>query len=369
MVVPGRLTTTRTTLDRTSSMRSQPASPAAASAPTIRFSSAPGQRRLQLSHGICGVGGPSPLDLDPARLKSVHPFDGRFDKSQAFEGGGDRPARDLLPGLVCDHEENTVEAQLMAGVHRGDEMADVHGIEGPTEDADSQGAAHRRSVASGRTGPETALSRVRASRESPAFTPAYAGAVSTTSDSLNKDLVDGTSQFTPGMPASVRVKPRPGTRPPGAASRQPNSPHGLTRPPTRKSWQSSPSNHPSSSLAKPAGSPAPWRRSPTAEPFSSRPGTAPSRSTTSQPMDPRQAQGHLADGCGAHLRLGGPGRKARAHRRTVRQATLVAHRAGRLLGAARLPRAHNQRRRPDTSRTGAGPSPHARALTTSRPRR
>ena len=89
----------------------------------------------------------------------------------------------------------------MAGVHRGDEVADVHGIECPPEDADSQGAAHRRSVASGRTGPETALSRVRAPRESPAVTPAYAGAVSTTSDSLNKDLVDGTSQFTPGMPS------------------------------------------------------------------------------------------------------------------------------------------------------------------------
>ena len=44
IVVPGRFTTTRTTFERTSSIRSQLSSPAAASAPTIRCSSAPGQR-------------------------------------------------------------------------------------------------------------------------------------------------------------------------------------------------------------------------------------------------------------------------------------------------------------------------------------
>ena len=68
----------------------------------------------------------------------------------------------------------------------------------------------------------------------------------------------------------------------------------------------------------------------------SRPATAPSRSTAfSADAHPRQAEGHPADGGGAHLLDRRPGHEGGPHRRPVRQAPLVAR--SRRVGDVELP--------------------------------
>ena len=92
MVVPGRFTTTRTTLELTSSMRSQLAEPCRRVSADDQVQLDAGPSGLELGHGVGGVGGPAPLDLDAARLEPLDTFDGRLDQRQTVGGRRDGPA-------------------------------------------------------------------------------------------------------------------------------------------------------------------------------------------------------------------------------------------------------------------------------------
>jgi hypothetical protein len=52
----------------------------------------------------------------------------------------------------------------MAGVHRCDKVADMDGVEGPPENADSPGAAHARRLASARAPPRSGLRHLETRR-------------------------------------------------------------------------------------------------------------------------------------------------------------------------------------------------------------
>ena len=77
---------------------------------------------------------------------------------------------------------------------------------------------------------------------------------------------------------------------------------------------------------------------------------------------PGQAQGHPADGGGPHLRRRGPGGQGGEDRRPVRQASLLAHRAGRRPRARGLPGPHGQRRAVRRRRPPARSGPAALRL-------
>ena len=102
---------------------------------------------LELGDGVRGVGETAALDLDRARLEPFDTLDRCLHQRQPVGRRRHRPAPHLLPGLVRHHEEDPVEVELVPRVHRRDEVADVHGVEGPPENAESPLLAHLRSVA------------------------------------------------------------------------------------------------------------------------------------------------------------------------------------------------------------------------------
>jgi hypothetical protein len=89
----------------------------------------------QLSEGVSRVAEASPVDLDPAGLETVHRLHGGGHQGVAILRGADPADALLLPRPVGDFEEHLVEVELVADVHRGDEVADVGRIEGATEQA------------------------------------------------------------------------------------------------------------------------------------------------------------------------------------------------------------------------------------------
>ena len=82
---------------------------------------------------------------------------------------------------------------------------------------------------------------------------------------------------------------------------------------------------------------------------------------------PRQAEGHPADGRRAHVRQRRAHGEDRPHRRTVRQAPLVAHRDARRRRAPLVPRRHGERLRV-RGRRPAAPIPTGSCARTTRPR-
>src|SRR5579875_22291 len=96
----------------------------------------------ELVHGVDRVARAATVDLDPARL---HPLDtihrGRND-GEAVLGSGDGALPHLLPGLVGHHQEHLIEVQFVACLDGGEEMPDVHGIEGAAEDTDALRVGH-----------------------------------------------------------------------------------------------------------------------------------------------------------------------------------------------------------------------------------
>src|SRR5258708_39380307 len=85
------------------------------------------------------MGLPAPLDLEPPDFHTFDPADRSLDKRQPVVDRADRSCLRLLPRDVGDHHDHAVEVEGVARVDRGDEMADVDGVERAPKDADPFG--------------------------------------------------------------------------------------------------------------------------------------------------------------------------------------------------------------------------------------
>ena len=86
---------------------------------------------------VGGVAVATVIDLEPTRYEPRHVGDGCLDHGEAVLGPG-QPARPLLlPRDVGDHEDDLVQPERMAHVHRSDEMTDVWRIKGATEQSEA----------------------------------------------------------------------------------------------------------------------------------------------------------------------------------------------------------------------------------------
>ena len=83
------------------------------------------------------VGHPAGVDLEATGLEALDVRHRRLDHGQAILGGADGALPHLLPRHVVHHQEHPVERQLVADVHRRDQVADVGRVEGAPEDAEA----------------------------------------------------------------------------------------------------------------------------------------------------------------------------------------------------------------------------------------
>ena len=257
----------------------------------------------------------------------------------------------------------------MSCVHGGYQMTDVHGVKGSPENAQSPKPDHERSVATARArpgppcllGPPSARSGLHSclrwcSEDYTGFGAtgalvrhrlgaAGAGAAGARAVSA---MAPGLVALTPRCPAAAMARSRRARR---------GSRRARGAPTARVRRRGAPPDPRARRGRRRQGICAPGRR------------LRGVLRRLLRRLDPRQAEGHLADGGRAHLRLGCPGREGRPHRRTVRQAPVFGDRARRGSRAAGVPGPHHQRRCADSVRRGY-PIPGACWLPTiSRPRR
>ena len=296
------------------STRCQVPRSAATSAPTMTYRPPAGIVGQQLAHGVDAVAGPAPVDLDPARLEPVDPGDGGLHHGEAVLGRGDGPG--LRPSARARWPPPGAPGRARAprGPTRRHQVADVDRVEGA-----------RRRCRCARPGAHAAhLDRTPGRR--------CVHVPSVGAEHLRCRPMSPAA-WSPQRWRRAARRPAAGVARRRRARAGPEGPRRLCRR--------------SSSPVRRAARRRRWREVAAGRAFLLQAGDcAESFAEFSADSHPGQAQGHPADGRGPHLRR----RRARGeggpHRRAVRQAAVVAHRARRRRRARRLPRPHGQRRRP-----------------------
>lgn len=90
----------------------------------------------KLLEGVGGEGLTAPVDLDAARLHTIGARHGCLDHGQPVGGRAD-PSPALLPRRVGHHQEDPVEIEGVADIHRSHEMTGVDRVERASENAQS----------------------------------------------------------------------------------------------------------------------------------------------------------------------------------------------------------------------------------------
>jgi len=104
----------------------------------------PGMAALKLAEGVGRVGRSAPLHFEVIGLQPFDPVDCGPDHLEPHLGWSQAglpwtPDTGLLPGVVCDRQENKIKIQAVARLDACQNMAVVRWIEGSAENADPAG--------------------------------------------------------------------------------------------------------------------------------------------------------------------------------------------------------------------------------------